>query len=133
MVASDHGMRDPGPMCPAPRCGIVAAVIEVNELTKRYRNAVAVDELSFSVEPGMVTGFLGPNGAGKTTTMRVLLGLVAPTAGEALVSGRAYASFSHPLREVGALLDANAVHPGRSAAEHLRWLAHTNGIETGRV
>ena len=120
-------------MCPAPRCGIVAAVIEVNELTKRYRDAVAVDELSFTVEPGMVTGFLGPNGAGKTTTMRVLVGLVEPTAGEALIGGRSYSSFRHPLREVGALLDANAVHPGRSAVEHLRWLARTNGIGPGRV
>ncbi|MCU7729220.1 ATP-binding cassette domain-containing protein [Actinoplanes sp. KI2] len=108
-------------------------MIEVNELTKRYRNAVAVDELSFTVEPGMVTGFLGPNGAGKTTTMRVVLGLAAPTAGTALVKGRAYSSFNHPLREVGALLDANTVHPGRSAVEHLRWLARTNGIGTGRV
>src|SRR5262245_5343341 len=104
-------------MCPAPACGIVTGVIEVNELTKRYRNAVAVDGLSFSVEPGMVTGFLGPNGAGKTTTMRVLLGLATPTAGEALVGGRPYASLSRPLCEVGALLDANAVHPGRSAVE----------------
>jgi ABC-2 type transport system ATP-binding protein len=120
-------------MCPARRCGIVAGVIEVNELTKRYRDAVAVDELSFTVEPGMVTGFLGPNGAGKTTTMRVLLGLVAPTVGEALIGGRSYSSFPCPLREVGALLDANAVHPGRSAVEHLRWLARTNGIGPGRV
>jgi ABC-2 type transport system ATP-binding protein len=120
-------------MCAALHCGIVADVIEVNELTKRYRDAVAVDELSFTVEPGMVTGFLGPNGAGKTTTMRALLGLVAPTAGEALVGGRSYSSFPHPLREVGALLDANAVHPGRSAVEHLRWLARTNGIGPARV
>jgi len=120
-------------MCPARLRGIVAAVIDVNELTKRYRDAVAVDELSFTVEPGMVTGFLGPNGAGKTTTMRVLLGLVAPTAGEALIGGRPYSSFPSPLREVGALLDANAVHPGRSAVEHLRWLARTNGIGAARV
>ena len=120
-------------MCPAPRCGIVAAVIEVNELTKRYRDAVAVDELSFTVEAGMVTGFLGPNGAGKTTTMRVLVGLVEPTGGEALIGGRPYSSFPCPLREVGALLDANAVHPGRSAVEHLRWLARTNGIGPSRV
>src|SRR4051812_47023978 len=113
-------MRDRGPMCFVACCGIVAAVIEGNELTKRYRDAVAVDELSFIVEPGMVTGFLGPNGAGKTTTMRVLLGLVAPTAGEALIGGRPYSSLRYPLREVGALLDANAVHPGRTALEHLR-------------
>jgi len=120
-------------MCPAPPCGIVATVIEVNELTKRYRDAVAVDELSFTVEAGMVTGFLGPNGAGKTTTMRVLVGLVEPTGGEALIGGRPYSSFPCPLREVGALLDANAVHPGRSAVEHLRWLARTNGIGPSRV
>ena len=108
-------------------------MIEVNELTKRYRGTVAVDGLSFVVKPGMVTGFLGPNGAGKTTTMRVLLGLTAPTAGEALVGGRAYASIRHPLREVGALLDPNAVHPGRSAVDHLRWLAKTNGIGAGQI
>jgi len=112
---------------------MVAGMIEVNELTKRYRGAVAVDGLTFAVKPGMVTGFLGPNGAGKTTTMRLLLGLAAPTAGEALVSGRAYASIRRPLHEVGALLDANAVHPGRSAIEHLRWLAQTNGIAPVRV
>ncbi|MFI5897888.1 ABC transporter ATP-binding protein [Actinoplanes sp. NPDC051513] len=120
-------------MCPAPAWGSVAGVIEVNELTKRYRDTVAVDELSFSAEPGMVTGFLGPNGAGKTTTMRILLGLATPTAGAALVGGRAYASLDHPLREVGALLDAGAVHPGRSAVEHLRWLARTNDIAASRV
>ncbi|MFJ8579823.1 ABC transporter ATP-binding protein [Micromonospora sp. NPDC093277] len=108
-------------------------MIEVNELTKRYRRGVAVDGLSFTVRPGVVTGFLGPNGAGKTTTMRVLLGLAAPTSGEALVGGRAYASMRHPLREVGALLDANAVHPGRSAVDHLRWLAKTNGIGAART
>jgi ABC-2 type transport system ATP-binding protein len=111
----------------------VAGVIEVNELSKRYRSTVAVDGLSFAVKPGMVTGFLGPNGAGKTTTMRILLGLAAPTAGEALVGGRAYPSIRHPLHEVGALLDANAAHPGRSAANHLRWLAKTNGIGPGRI
>ena len=120
-------------MCRGATWGIVAAVIEVNELTKRYRHKVAVDELSFKVKPGMVTGFLGPNGAGKTTTMRVLLGLAAPTAGEALVGGRRYASLDRPLREVGALLDANAVHPARSGVEHLRWLAATNGIAPARV
>jgi ABC-2 type transport system ATP-binding protein len=120
-------------MCRAAGWGIVAGVIEVNELTKRYRNAVAVDELSFHAEPGMVTGFLGPNGAGKTTTMRVMLGLAAPSGGEVLVGGRIYASLDHPLREVGALLDANAVHPGRSAVEHLRWLARTNGIGASRI
>jgi ABC-2 type transport system ATP-binding protein len=108
-------------------------VIEVNELTKRYRDAAAVDRLSFTVKPGMVTGFLGPNGAGKTTTMRVLLGLVAPTSGEALVNGRRYTAIDRPLHEVGALLDAGDVHPGRSAINHLRWLARTNGITAARI
>jgi ABC-2 type transport system ATP-binding protein len=120
-------------MCSARLSGIVAGVIEVNQLTKRYRSKVAIDGLSFTVKPGVVTGFLGPNGAGKTTTMRVLLGLATPTAGGALVGGRTYASIRHPLREVGALLDANAVHPGRSAVNHLRWLATTNGIGAARI
>jgi ABC-2 type transport system ATP-binding protein len=111
----------------------VAAVIQVNELTKRYRDAVAVDGLSFTVEPGQVTGFLGHNGAGKTTTMRVLLGLCPPTSGEALVGGRRYAEIDRPLHEVGALLDAGDVHPGRSAVNHLRWLARSNGIAAARV
>jgi len=105
----------------------------VNELTKRYRDTVAVDGLSFAVKPGMVTGFLGPNGAGKTTTMRVLLGLSAATSGEALVGGRRYPAIDRPLREVGALLDAGDVHPGRSAVSHLRWLARTNEIGADRV
>jgi ABC-2 type transport system ATP-binding protein len=112
---------------------MVADVIQFEELTKRYRDTVAVDRLSVTVKPGMVTGFLGPNGAGKTTTIRLLLGLAAPTAGRALVNGRAYGSIHHPLREVGALLDANAVHPNRSAIDHLRWLARTNGIGLARV
>jgi ABC-2 type transport system ATP-binding protein len=120
-------------MYPAPRSGMVTGVIEINQLTKRYRTTVAVDRLSFTVKPGVVTGFLGPNGAGKTTTMRLLLGLAEPTSGQALVGGRAYASIRHPLREVGALLDANAVHPGRSAVNQLRWLARTNDIGPARV
>ena len=108
-------------------------MIEVNELTKRYRDTVAVDRLSFTVKPGEVTGFLGPNGAGKTTTMRMLLGLVAPTSGDALVGGRRYVAIDRPLREVGTLLDAGDVHPGRSAVNHLRWLARSNGIAATRV
>jgi ABC-2 type transport system ATP-binding protein len=108
-------------------------VIEVRALTKRYGRTVAVDALSFHVRPGCVTGFLGPNGAGKSTTMRVVLGLDAPTSGEALVNGRRYAALTHPMHEVGALLDANAVHGGRSAFDHLLWLARTNGIGRGRV
>ncbi len=108
-------------------------VIEVSELTKRYGSAVAVDRLTFHVKPGQVTGFLGPNGAGKSTTMRVVLGLDRPTSGRALVNGRRYAEMRRPMREVGALLDAGAVHGGRTALDHLRWLARSNGIGSDRV
>jgi ABC-2 type transport system ATP-binding protein len=108
-------------------------VIEVKELTKNYRRTVAVDRLSFRVEPGHVTGFLGPNGAGKSTTMRLVLGLDTPDSGEALVNGQRYATLRLPMREVGALLDADAVHGGRSAVNHLRCLARTNGIGRARV
>jgi ABC-2 type transport system ATP-binding protein len=108
-------------------------MIEVRELTKRYGDTLAVDRLSFTVTPGAVTGFLGPNGAGKSTTMRLLLGLDAATGGEATVCGRRYADLHHPMRRLGALLDANAVQGGRSAFNHLRWLARSNRIEPGRV
>ncbi|MGC7097739.1 ABC transporter ATP-binding protein [Amycolatopsis lurida] len=108
-------------------------MIEVRELSKRYGRATAVDDLSFTVRPGGVTGFLGPNGAGKSTTMRIVLGLNAPDAGEALVGGRRYATLRRPMFEVGALLDANAVHGGRSAYDHLLSLALTNGIGAARV
>jgi ABC-2 type transport system ATP-binding protein len=92
-----------------------------------------VDDLSFTVEPGRVTGFVGPNGAGKSTTMRVILGLDAPDAGAALVGGKAYRSLRTPLREVGALLDAGAIHPGRRARDHLSWMAHYSGLPRRRV
>ena len=108
-------------------------MIEVRALTKRYERTLAVNDLSFQVRPGCVTGFLGPNGAGKSTTIRVLMGLDAPSAGEALVGGRRYAELRRPLHEVGALLDANAVHGGRSAFDHLLGLALTNGIGRRRV
>jgi ABC-2 type transport system ATP-binding protein len=108
------------------------ATIETHGLTKRYGSTVAVDDLSFAVRPGRVTGFVGPNGAGKTTTMQLLLGLAAPHAGEALVTGRRYVDIERPLSVVGALLDAGAVHPGRSARSHLRWIAQSNGIARGR-
>jgi ABC-2 type transport system ATP-binding protein len=108
-------------------------MIEVHELTKRYGGTVAVDRLSFRVEPGRVTGFLGPNGAGKSTTMRALLGLVRPDAGTALIGGRRYDRLHRPLRQVGALLDAGAAHPGRTARHHLLGLARSNGIAAGRV
>ncbi|MCA2227906.1 ATP-binding cassette domain-containing protein [Nonomuraea aurantiaca] len=108
-------------------------MIEVTALTMRYGDALAVDDLSFAVKPGVVTGFLGPNGAGKSTTMRVILGLEAPDSGSALVGGRPYGSLKKPMLEVGALLDAGAVHGGRSAAAHLWCLARSNGIGRGRV
>ncbi len=108
-------------------------MIETRQLTKRYRSKVAVRELSFQVLPGRVTGFLGPNGAGKSSTMRMILGLDRPTSGAALVNGTSYRKLRHPLREVGALLDANAVHGGRSAREQLCGVALTNDIPRRRV
>ena len=111
----------------------VDGMIEVRELTKRYGDTLAVDELSFTVTPGHVTGFLGANGSGKSTTMRVVLGLDAPTGGAALVNGRRYVTAPKPMHEVGALLDANAVHGGRTAWHHLRCLALSNGIGKARV
>ncbi|MEU8390125.1 ATP-binding cassette domain-containing protein [Micromonospora sp. NPDC048843] len=108
-------------------------MITVQGLTKRYDGKAAVDDLTFSVIPGRVTGFLGPNGAGKSTTLRVMVGLDRPDTGAALLHGRPYAEFTHPLREVGAMLDAKAVHPGRSARDHLLALAQSNGIPARRV
>ena len=108
-------------------------MIEVRGLTKRYGDTVAVDDLSFEVRPGRVTGFLGPNGAGKSTTMRLVLGLDHPSSGHALIDGRAYASLREPLRHVGALLESDAFHPGRSARDHLRVGARTNRIPVARV
>ena len=108
-------------------------MIEVRGLTKRYGDKVAVNDLSFVVEPGKVTGFLGPNGAGKTTTMRCILGLDYPDAGAIAVGGKRYADLAHPMREVGALIDAKAVHGGRSAYNHLLCLAQTNGLPKRRV
>ena len=108
-------------------------MIEIQDLTKRYGDRLAVDRLSFTVRPGQVTGFLGPNGAGKSTTMRMILGLDTPTAGSATIEGRPFAKLAHPMREVGALLDAKAIHGGRSAYQHLWCLAQTNGIPRRRV
>ena len=108
-------------------------MIEALHLTKRYGDKIAVDDLSFTVRPGVVTGFLGPNGAGKSTTMRMTLGLDAPTKGSITVNGRPFAEHTHPLQEVGALLEARGVHPGRSARNHLLALAATAGIGTSRV
>jgi ABC-2 type transport system ATP-binding protein len=108
-------------------------MIDVQGLSKRYGDAVAVADLSFQVRPGMVTGFLGPNGAGKSTTMRLVLGLDRPTAGTATIDGRAYRELPAPLHEVGALLDAKAVHGGRTAYRHLSWLARAGGIRRSRA
>ncbi len=108
-------------------------MIEVRGLTKRFGKIVAVDDLSFDVEPGRVTGFLGPNGSGKSTTMRCMLGLDRYERGSATFSGRPYGALAKPLHEVGSLLDAGYVHPGRTARNHLRWLAASNGIPRGRV
>ena len=108
-------------------------MIEVRSLSKSFGNHKAVDDLSFTVRPGVVTGFLGPNGAGKSTTMRVALGLTRPDAGEVLVHGQLYARLAAPLHEVGALLDAKAVHPRRTAYQHLAVLAATHGIPRRRV
>ncbi|TDB97718.1 ABC transporter ATP-binding protein [Nonomuraea longispora] len=108
-------------------------MIEITDLTKRYGNKTAVDGLSFNVHPGRVTGFLGPNGAGKSTTMRAILGLDRPHGGSVTVNGRAYVGLPRPMREVGALLDARAVHPRRTARNHLLCIAQTNGIPAKRV
>jgi len=108
-------------------------MIEARELRKVYGHTVAVDGIDFQVKPGHVTGFLGPNGAGKSTTMRMILGLDLPTSGTVTVDGRRYQGTVWPLHEVGALLDARAVHPGRSAYNHLHSLAAANGIARGRV
>src|SRR5829696_6361070 len=108
-------------------------MIEIRDLTKNYGRTTAVDHLTVTISPGRVTGFLGPNGAGKSSTMRAVLGLDRPTDGEVLVAGRRSAEHPAPLREVGALLDAHAAHPGRSAAAHLRALAATHGLPRSRV
>jgi ABC-2 type transport system ATP-binding protein len=108
-------------------------MIEAVGLTKRYGNRLAVDQLSFSIKPGQVTGFLGPNGAGKSTTMRMILGLDAPTSGHVTIDGKPFVALDNPMREVGALLDAKAIHGGRSAYNHLLCLAQSNNLPTRRV
>ena len=108
-------------------------MIEAVGLTKRYGPTLAVDDLSFTVQPGRVTGFLGPNGAGKSTTMRLILGLDRPTGGSVRIDGKMYHELDRPLRTVGALLDAKWTHPNRSAYAHLHWLARSNGLPTRRV
>jgi ABC-2 type transport system ATP-binding protein len=108
-------------------------VVKVTSLTKRYREVIAVDDITFSLDAGTVTGFLGPNGAGKTTTLRLLLGLAEPTEGEAFVFGRQYRELDHPARRVGAVLESNDFHPGRSGRDHLRVLALAAEIPRSRV
>jgi ABC-2 type transport system ATP-binding protein len=111
----------------------VEATVEVAGVRKRFGRAMALDGMTFSVRPGLVTGFVGPNGAGKSTTMRVILGLDAPDAGRALVGGRPYASLPHPMRHLGSLIDAAALQPSRSARHHLLWLAYSQGLPATRV
>jgi ABC-2 type transport system ATP-binding protein len=113
--------------------GAAGAVIDARSLTKRYGKILAVDDLSFSVPAGSITGFLGPNGAGKTTTLRMLLGLVRPTGGDATLGGEHYARLSDPVRRVGAVLEASAFHPGRSGRNHLRTVAAAARISDARV
>jgi len=108
-------------------------MIEAHELTKRYGDTIAVHSLSFTIAPGTVTGFLGPNGVGKSTTMRMIMGLDRPTSGTVTVNGKPYRQHRAPLREVGGLLEASAVHPGRSARSHLRTMAATHNIKASRV
>ena len=108
-------------------------MINVDNLTRTYGSFTAVDDVSFTAQQGRVTGFLGPNGAGKSTTMRMVLGLDRPTSGSVTVNGHRYADSPAPLREVGALLEARALHPGRTARNHLRWLAASNALPASRV
>jgi ABC-2 type transport system ATP-binding protein len=108
-------------------------MIQARGLTKRYGETTAVNDLSFDIAPGIVTGFLGPNGSGKSTTMRMILGLDRPTAGSVTVNGKAYRDIPAPLHEIGSLLDAKAIHGGRTARQHLRWVAEASGIGENRV
>src|SRR5215468_7043489 len=109
------------------------SIIEACGLSKRYGDTLAVDDLSFTIRPGHVTGFLGPNGAGKSTTLRMILGLVRPTAGDALVGGRPYAALARPRHVVGAVLEATGFHPGRRGRDHLRVVARSAGLPVRRV
>ena len=111
----------------------MSSTIEVRGVHKRYGSTVAVDDLTFTVQPGRVTGFVGPNGSGKSTTLRLILGLDAADAGTATIGGRPFRSLPLPLTGIGALLDASAVHPGRRAYDHLLWLAHSNGLPRRRI
>jgi ABC-2 type transport system ATP-binding protein len=112
---------------------LMNATIEIDGLCKRFGSTQALDGMTFTVHPGQVTGFVGPNGAGKSTTMRVIVGLDAPDGGTATIGGRPYRALKNPLRHVGSLLDAGALQPGRSARNHLLWLAHSQGMKAARV
>ena len=118
---------------PGPYLCDMESTIEVTGLRKRFGSTTALDGMTFTVRPGVITGFVGPNGAGKSTTMRVILGLDAADAGAALISGRRYRDFRRPLRQVGALLDAAALQPARTGRNHLLWLAHSQGLSSNRV
>ena len=133
VTANSAPQRDDRATCRSLALAAMEATIEVSGLRKRFGPQLALDEMSFSVLPGQVTGFVGPNGAGKSTTMRVILGLDAADEGTALVGGRPYASLRHPLSYVGSLLDAGALQPSRSARNHLLWLAHSQGLGASRV
>lgn len=126
----DERIDEARPFAPSTR---TTTAVAVRSLTKRFGEVVAVDDLTFSLRPGTITGFLGPNGAGKTTTLRLLLGLAQPTEGEALVFGRRYRELEEPVRRVGAVLESDDFHPGRSGRNHLRVLAVAGGIPTRRV
>lgn len=108
-------------------------MIELRHVSKRYGDTLAVDDLSFTIAPGRVSGFLGPNGAGKSTTMRMILGLDAPSSGDVTVNGRAYGNIPAPIQEIGALLDPKAIHGGRTAYDHLRWIARAGGLPRRRI
>ena len=123
----------PTPVVASTEPRLPGPVVSVSSLTKRYDEVVAVDDVTFSLDAGTVTGFLGPNGAGKTTTLRLLLGLAEPTRGEALVFGRRYRELDHPARRVGAVLESNDFHPGRTGRDHLRTLAVAADIPSRRV
>ena len=111
----------------------VAPVVVAESLTKRFGEVLAVDDLSFELEPGTITGFLGPNGAGKTTTLRMLLGLAAPSTGRALVFGKTYAQLDRPALRIGAVLEATDFHPGRSGRDHVRMLGRAVGVPDSRA
>jgi ABC-2 type transport system ATP-binding protein len=132
LIGPEDELRVDSAKTAAP-CPRVRSMIEARNLTKRYGEHTVVEDLTFTVEPGVVTGFLGPNGAGKSTTMRLILGLDEPTRGTALVSGRRYRDIPDPMREIGAMLEARAIHSGRSARNHLRGLAATHAIADSRV